>query len=274
LNFFKLFQIPLLDGRPFAANDREEAPRVALVNRTLALRLAPSGKVIGQSVRIGSTATAPVYQVVGVVANTRWWGTTLAPLNEIYTPLAQDRASFGFVIVQSELDTDSLTRTIRTAFNAVLPGAAMPAARSAMTLDEMVARSIAGPRFSATLAGSFSAMAMILAVIGLFGLVAYSVSQRRHELGIRAALGAPPGVLIVACMRSAMILTAIGIAVGLSIGAYLTRFIESQLYAISRLDVRTFVGAAILMMIAAGVAAYWPASRAAYADPMKALRHE
>ena len=85
---------------------------MAIVNRTLAQRRASSGNVIGQSVRIGSTATDPVYQIVGVVADTRWWGTTVAPLNEIYRPLEQGRASYGFVIVQSQLDTTALTRAI------------------------------------------------------------------------------------------------------------------------------------------------------------------
>jgi putative ABC transport system permease protein len=274
VNFFKLFQIPLLYGRPFATTDGAQAPRVAIVNRTLARKLSPSGNVIAQSFRVGSPATAPVYEVVGVVEDTRWWGTTLAPLNEIYVPFEQDRASFGFVIVESQLGTAALTRVIRASFNAALPGAALPAARRAITLDEMIGRSIAGPRFNAMLVGSFSAMAMLLAVIGLFGLVAYSVSQRRRELALRVALGARSADLVATSMRSAMVLTTIGIVVGLSIAVYLMRFVERQLYAIDPLDVPTFAGAAILMMVTAGVAAYYPARRAAHADPMTALRHE
>jgi putative ABC transport system permease protein len=274
MNFFKLFEIPLLYGRPFATTDSAQAPRVAIVNRTLARRLSPSGNAVGQSFRVGSPATAPTYEVVGVVEDTRWWGTTLAPLNEIYIPLEQDRASFGFVIVESQLDTAALTKAIRASFNAILPGAALPAARRAMTLDEMVGRSIAGPRFNATLVGSFSVMAMVLAVIGLFGLVAYSVSQRRRELALRAALGARSADLVAESMRSAVVLTATGIVAGLSIAVYLMQFIERQLYAIDPLEVPTFAGAAILMIITAGVAAYWPARRAANADPMTALRYE
>jgi len=195
-------------------------------------------------------------------------------LNEIYIPFEQDRAWFGFVIVESQLDITALTKSIRASFNAVLPGAALPAARRAITLDQMIGRSIAGPRFNATLVGSFSAMAMILAVIGLFGLVAYSVSQRRRELALRVALGANSADLVATSMRSAMVLTTIGIVVGLSIAVYLMRFVERQLYAIDPLDVPTFAGAAILMIVTAGVAAYCPARRAAHADPMTALRYE
>jgi putative ABC transport system permease protein len=269
--FPNFLQIPVVEGRAFDAGDRADAPRVAMINRTLARRLG-SGSTVGQSIRVGNGATAPVYQIVGVIADTRWWGTTLAPLNEVYIPFEQDRALFGFVLVQSDLDMTSITRAIRTAFHAVLPGAALPAARMAVPLDEMVGRSVAGPRFNAMLAGAFSALTTILAVIGLFGLVGYSVSQRRQELGIRAALGASPRDLIAVTMRSALVLTAIGILTGLSIGLYLTRFVESQLYAVERLDARTFAGAAILMMLAAGLASYWPARRAAHADPMRALR--
>ena len=272
--FIELLRIPVREGRAFAASDRGEASRVALVNQTLARRLAPSGSVIGQSVRVGNSATAPTYQVVGVLADTRWWGTTLAPLNEVYIPLDQDRASFGFLIVHSALDITSLTRTMKTAFGNALPDAPLPAGLPAIPLDDMVGRSIAGLRFTATLASGFSAMAMLLAVFGLFGLVAYSVSQRHHELGIRAALGARPADLILTTIRSALLLTAAGIGLGVVAGTNLTAFIESQLYAVDRLDVGTFAGAALVMMLAACLGAYLPAHRAAHMNPMKSLRHQ
>jgi predicted permease len=273
-NFLQLMQIPLIRGRPFDATDAAEAPRVAIVNQTLARRLAPSGTVLGQSIRMGSSTTAPLYQIVGVVADTRWIGTSLDVSNEVYTPFAQDRASFGFLVVHSQLDTMTLTKAIRAEIHAVMPDVALPAERRAITLDELIGRSVAAPRFSATLAGAFSVMAFVLAVIGLFGLVMYSMSQRRQELGIRAALGARPGELIVTSMRSAIALTGIGIIVGLAVGAYLTRFVESQLYAIEPLDVPTFVGAAFVMLSAAALAAYVPAWRAVRSDPMASLRYE
>ena len=274
MNFFNVFEIPMLYGRPFATSDSAQAPRVAIVNRSLARKLMPSGNVIGQSFRVGGTATAPMYEVVGVVEDTRGWGTTLAPSNEIYIPLDQARASFGFVIVESQLDAAALTKAIRASFNANFPRAALPAARRAITLDEMVGRSITAPRFNATLVGSFSVIAMVLAVIGLFGLVAYSVSQRRRELALRAALGARSADLVAESMRSAVVLTGIGIVAGLSTAVYLMQFVERQLYAVEPLEVPTFAGAAILMIFTAGGAAYWPARRAANSDPMTALRYQ
>jgi ABC-type antimicrobial peptide transport system permease subunit len=217
---------------------------------------------------------SPTFQIVGIVGDTRWWGTTVAPLNEVYLPFAQDRASFGFVIVRSDLDTVAVTRAIKGAFAVVLPGAALPASRRAVTMDDLIGQSIAGPRFNATLVSSFSALALALAVIGLFGLVACSVSQRRHELGIRSALGARPMDLIAMMMRSALTLTAIGIVIGLIACRYLTRFIESQLYGVTQSDAAMLGPVAMLMILAAGLAAYWPARRAALDDPMKALRHQ
>jgi putative ABC transport system permease protein len=134
--------------------------------------------------------------------------------------------------------------------------------------------SVAGPRFSAILISAFSGMALLLAAIGLFGLVAYSVSQRLKEFGIRAALGAPAGSLAVKAMGSAFVLTVAGILTGLAVSIYLTRFVESQLYGIDQFDLPTFLGAGAVMLVASGVAAYLPARRAAQVDPMTALRYE
>lgn len=271
--FFALFQMPIRQGRAFTIADAGAAPRVAIVNRTLARTLGSPETVVGQRVRIGGT-NADAYEIVGVVDDTRWWGTTIAPLNEVYTPIEQDRASFGFVVIESPLDAIAATSAIKAAFHAALPGAALPASRQAIALQTMIDRSIAAPRFNATLVGAFSGMAIILAVIGLFGLVAYSVSHRRRDLAVRTALGARPALLIAASMRWAMMLAAIGIATGLAAGVALRRVIETQLYAVQGLDLLAYAGAAILMIATAAVAAYYPASRAVHADPMTALRED
>jgi putative ABC transport system permease protein len=273
-NFFQLLQMPLLQGRPFDARDGAESPRVAIVNENLARRLAPNVSVLGQSIRVGRATPAPLYQIIGVVADTRSFGTTLDVLNEVYTPFAQDRASFAWLVVHSSLDTLALTKVIRSEMQTVMPNAALRPSERAISLDEMVGRSVAAQRFSATLIGAFSALAFALAVIGLFGLVMYSMSERRRELGIRAALGAVPADLIAAGMRSAIALTGLGIVIGLAAGAYVTRFVESQLYAIEPLDLPTFAAAAFVMLAAAAVAAYVPAQRAIRNDPIAALRYE
>jgi putative ABC transport system permease protein len=240
----------------------------------LARRLEPSGDVVGRSIRVGSAADSPLVQIVGVIADSRWWGMTLDPLNEVYVPLDQHSGSYGFLIVHSTLGIAELTATIKRTFYAALPGAAVLAERQAVPLEDMIAGSVAGPRFSATLISAFSAAALLLAAIGLFGMVAYSVTQRRRELGVRVALGAQPGDLIMTTIRSAITLTSVGVACGLAAGAYLTRLVKSQLYAIEPLDPPTFIVAAAVMLLTAAIAAYLPARRAARADPMQSLRYE
>lgn len=274
LRFFTQFQLPLLLGRSFAASDVDEAPRVAMINRTLARKLGSLETLVGQTVRMGSAATAPSYQIVGIVEDTRWWGTTTAPLNEVYTPLAQDRAAFGFVTVESTLDQQVLTRSIKAAFDSAWPGAALPPSRQAVPLRELVRRSVAGPRFNATLLGAFSVTAATLAVMGLFGLVAYSVSLRRRELAVRSALGAPPAALIKASIRWAMLLATVGAGLGLVAGAGLRRVIASELHAVETSDGAVFAVTVLLMIVTAGLATYYPASRAVRANPIAALRDD
>jgi len=272
--YFQLLQVRLIQGRQFSPADRADAPLVALVNQTLARRLEPLGNVVGRSIRIGNAANSPVVDIVGVIADTRWWGMTLDPLNELYVPLDQHSASFGFLIVHSPLGVAEVTAAIKRTFYAALPGAALQPEWQAVPLDDMITRSVAGPRFTATLISAFSAAALMLAAVGLFGAVAYSVTQRRRELGVRVALGARPGDLMITTMRSAVTLTAVGIASGLAAGAFMTRFVKSQLYAIDPLDPLTFTIAAAIMLTTAAVAAYLPARRAALADPMQSLRDE
>lgn len=275
-NVFQLLQMPLLQGRIFTAADSPTSPGVAIVNETLARKLARDGDVLGRTVHVeGGSSALPAYQIVGVVADARSTGTTVDVWNEIYIPLSQSRAEFASLIVRSPLGSGTLAKVLRQEIRAVFPELPEnPLLLPATTMEDVLAQSVAGPRFSATLVTSFSAMALLLAAIGLFGLVAYAVSQRQQELGIRAALGARPWHLVVTITRSAVVLTAGGVGLGLATGAYLTRFVESQLYAIEPLDVPTFVGAALLMLVVAGVAAYVPARHAARTDPMTALRYE
>jgi putative ABC transport system permease protein len=163
---------------------------------------------------------------------------------------------------------------LRKEIRAVAPQAPDDPVLRATAIEDMVSRSLAGPRFSATLFSAFSANALLLAAIGVFGLVSYSVSQRRSEYGIRAALGAHAGNLITMTMRSAVLLIAIGVALGIVAAVYLAQFVETQLYGIEPLDVPTFVGAVGVMAAVALVASYLPARRAARVDPLVALRYE
>jgi predicted permease len=273
-NFFDVLEIPLAAGRFFTRADGPDAARVALVNRTLARRLAADGDVVGRSIRVGRSSDAPLRRIVGVVADARASGTSLETRSEVYVPYEQNPSMFAYLIVQSRLEAAALTSAIRREIRSVLPNLPLRSEAAVLPMSELLRRALAPARFSATLLGSFAALALLLSVVGVFGLVAYSTSERRRELGIRAALGARPRDLVATCMRSAVGSSVAGIAFGLVAAAYLTRFVESQLYAIGRFDPTSFGGAAALLLLAASLAAFLPARRSVTVDPIAALREE
>ena len=134
-HYFTLLDIPTQRGRQFTVADGATAPRVAIVNQTFATRLAPGGEVLGRRIRIGNTDAALDYEIVGVVSDTRWWGMTTGALEEVYVPLAQGRASFGYLVVQSSLPPGALTDVLRREFFAAFPGGLLPADRPATPLE-------------------------------------------------------------------------------------------------------------------------------------------
>jgi len=272
-DYFRLLQVPLVNGRLFTSADGPQSRGVAIVNETLAIKLASRGNVLGRRV-LTRQASLPDYEIIGVVADARSSGASTEVWDEIYIPQAQSKTHYGFLIVQSGLDSAALHAMLREEVGAWAPAMPDMPWQRPTPLEDFMSRALAGPRFSATLTSAFSGMALLLAAIGVFGLVAYSVSQRLKEYGIRAALGARPRDLAATAMGSAVLLTAAGIAIGLAASMYLTRFVESQLYGIEALDPLTFLGAGTLMLGAAGMAAYLAARRATHVDPMTALRYE
>jgi putative ABC transport system permease protein len=269
-NYHELLHIPLKQGRLFTAADRENSPGVAIVNQTLARRLG--GAVLGRTVRIGRRPAT--FEIVGVVADARSTGENAEILNEIYVPYQQRASNFGFLVIQSPLGAGQLTPHLRRQIRLAAPELPLMDTKSAQALTDLVRQSLAGPRFSATLASAFSAISMLLAAMGVFGLVSYAVAQRKHEFGIRIAIGARPSQLVAIATRSAIALTLVGVTSGLLIASYFTRFVENQLYAVAPLDRPTFIGAALLMLVVAGLAAGIPARRVLRTNPMTALRHE
>jgi len=271
-NYHQLLRIPLRRGRTFTALDGQRSTPVALVNETLARSLDSNGNVLGRIVRLGRAESARPYEIVGVVADTRSNGTDLDIMNEVHVPYTQRGSSFGFLIVQSDQSSGQLTRLLRSEVRAAAPALPLLETKTAMTMTELIRRSLAEQRFSAALATAFSAIAMLLAAMGVFGLVSYAISQRRQEFGIRSALGARPRDLAVTAMQSALVLTALGVGAGLGVAAFLTRFIATQLYAVQPLDAPTFIAAGFLMLVIAGLAAAIPARQALHIDPMTTLR--
>lgn len=271
-NYFRVLQMPIVQGRLFAPAGQFNGGRVAIVNRTLARRLASDGDVVGRIIERGSGDARSQYQIVGVVADARSSGATTEVWNEMYVPPTGGVSLFGYLVVQSPLDAGVIDRLLREQIHAWEPSLPdMPWLR-AERIEDLMSASVAGPRFAATLSSAFSALALLLAATGVFGLVSYSVSQRLREFGIRAALGAQPGDLLSAALRSAVISTAAGVGAGLAATIFLVRFVESQLYAIEALDLPTFAAAGALMLSVAILSAYLPARRAARVNPAVTLR--
>jgi putative ABC transport system permease protein len=269
---FEALRVPVRQGRSFGGADIVNAPRVAIVNEALARRLSPDGNVIGRTVRAGRAPRQMSYEIVGVVADVRSMGTKIDVRNEFYVPFAQATYDYGFVVLRTSLPSAQVAELMRTEMRAIAPEEPVMRWLQPQTMESLLRASVAGPRFSAALVTTLSATALVLAAMGVFGLVAYSVSRRMKELGIRAALGAQPKDLALTTMRSALALTMSGVVIGLGFAAYAARFVEKQLYAVSPLDLTTFVGAAVVMAIVAAVAATIPARLAARADPATALR--
>jgi putative ABC transport system permease protein len=272
-DYLRVLGIPVSGGRMFSAADGAAPVGAAIVNQTFARKLG--GDVIGRRLRIES-GQAPLsgYEIVGVVGDARSSGDTTGIWDEIYIPLAQANPSILFIVVESTLDARTLDGAIRRELRSALPERVDDPIVTLTSMEALVGASLARPRFSATLIGAFSANALLLAAIGVFSLITYSVAQRQPEFGLRAALGADSRRLLFMVLNSTAALVGVGMGTGLVGALYATRLVASQLYGVDPLDVPTFVGSTMLMTLGAGVAAYLPARRASRVDPMVALRGE
>jgi putative ABC transport system permease protein len=271
-DYFEIFEMPLVAGRAFS----REGPSpvgAAIVNETAARKLG--GDVLGRRIKIdGAVASLPAYEIVGIIADARSSGTTTNVRDEVYIPLGQSNPSILYVIVASTVDPVTLDPVIRRELRAVLPDRVDDPMVRLTAMETVIDQALARPRFSATLISVYSAAALVLAAIGIFALIAYSVTERRPELGLRAALGADSRRLLLMILNSTFCLVAVGIGLGLVVAIYLSRFVASQLYGVDALDLPTLVVAAGVMLAVAAAAAFIPACRAALVDPTIALRCE
>jgi putative ABC transport system permease protein len=270
--YFQVMGIPLLQGRTFSTADRGAAPPVAVVNEAFAQLLSPEGTVLGQTIFVEDNEGAELpREIVGVVANTRTHGRSTVTRESIYLPFEQQANRSFFVLLHSRSGLDALAPLLREQVRLVDP--AQPV-REVQAYDDLLWESVSTQRFRATLLGVFSAQALLVAVVGLFGLVSYSLAQRTPEFGVRLAVGADGRDLVRLLLRQGATLAAAGIALGAGASLFATRLLESQLYELSPGDPLTLAAAAGLLGLAALAACYLPARRAARIDPIEALRHE
>ena len=271
--WFDAMGIPLLRGRLMERSDDEKAPRVVVVNEAFAKRFFPNGEAIGKRIRLGKlTAEFPWATIVGVVGDVHGFALEEPPQPTMYWPVAQIRATPSLaIVVRTQGDPAALASAVRDAIAQV--DQAQPI-YDMQTLDQLVAKSLDQRRFTLTLMLLFGVIALVLSAIGIYGVMAFAVTQRTQEIGIRMALGASAMDVLKMVVGSGMVLALIGVAVGL-IGAFgVTRLMASLLFGVSPTDLVTFGLVTLGLLIVALLACYIPARRATKVDPLVALRYE
>jgi len=266
-NYFQTLQIPLINGRDFAEQDRTEAPKVVIVNQTLANRFWPAANPLGHQVHIwGEWRT-----VVGVAQDIKYHRMNEDPRSFIYLPQLQADGTDANILVRAALPTAAVIADVRAAAKSLDPKV-QPMETD--DLDGLLHVSLFANRIAATLASVLGALGMLLAGLGIYGVLSYSVSQRLREIGIRLALGAQTKDVLRLVVGHGLRLALLGAAVGALVSVMARRGISSLLFGISATDPVTFVVVLCVVTLAAAFAAYIPARRAMRVDPMTALRHE
>ena len=270
--YFSTMGIRLLEGRDFSEADGRDAPPVALVNDRFARHYFGNQSAVGRRFGAGrNPGTKPSITIVGVIENTKYVNLREPVERQVYLPQRQRDATGVVVYVRSAIPPEALFATIR----GVVAGqdAAVPVFEL-RTVAAQMDQSLIRERLVASLSAAFGALATVLAVVGLYGVMAYSVTRRGREIAIRMALGAERASVLWLVMKEVLVLVAAGTAVGLPAAWALARLVEAQLYGVAGRDPLTVAGATATLVLAALAAGYLPARRAAGVDPMRALRDE
>jgi putative ABC transport system permease protein len=273
-NYFRAMGVPVLQGRAYTDRDTTNSPLVMIVNQKLADEEFSGENPIGKRITFGNTDDnqQPVwFEIVGVVANVRSLELREEPVGEVYFAALQDYWPAMSLVVRSSVDSPNLSASVRQIVNEV--DKSVPVS-NAQLMDHVVSASIAQPRFNLFLLGLFSTVAMLLSAAGIYGITAYSVTQRTHELGIRIALGAQVSDVLKMILGEGMAVIGIGLAIGLAAAFALVRLLRSFLFGVGEKDPFTFVAITVLLLFVALLACYIPARRATKVDPLEALRYE
>ncbi|MGA8090651.1 MAG: ABC transporter permease [Terracidiphilus sp.] len=266
-HWFEIMRVPLRTGRTFTSADNATAPPVVIVNETFARQFWPGRSVVGKKIVIGRRPQAAL--VVAVAADVKNQGLEKQSQPQLYLPFPQLPWSDMNLLVRTEVPPETAISTIRAQIAAVDSNQPVDEIRTA---DDLIGTSRAQPRFTMLLVGGFSATAFLLAIVGVYGVLSYSVGQRRQEFGIRLALGAHRSDILRIVMRQGMFLAAGGIVAGLCAALALTRFLEHVLYKTGSHDLATFFLAPIVFLLVAALASYLPARRAMKLEPVDILK--
>jgi putative ABC transport system permease protein len=285
-DYLQTMGVRLVSGRWFKTTDDATAPPVIIVNRSVVRRLFNNENPVGQLVHLDGRMELPPQEIIGVVEDMRQSRLEAEPTPQMFmdyrqvlalaesrkmpTP-AQERLAFGFLsfFVRTDRDPATLMPTVRGLVNRVDSATGIDVM---LPMEQLVASSLTRQRFYAILLGIFAAIAAVLGAVGVYGVLAYAVSQRKQEIGIRMALGAERGAVLGLILRRGMVLTTIGITLGLVAAAALNRYLAGMLFDLTPLDPATYAAVALLFAAVALGASYLPARRATQVDPTVALR--
>jgi putative ABC transport system permease protein len=275
--YFSTVRLKLLRGRDFTERDREESPPVAVINDAMARRRWPGEDPIGKRISFALAHDTPgVFQtIVGVVKDARQADWTSPPDDEIYLPYLQRPNAFGLsyltFVIRTRTNPESLIGSVRRQISTVDKGLPVSQVR---TMEQVIADKLWRSRLSTLLLGLFAAIALVLAGVGIYGVISYSVRRRTQEIGIRMALGAKQWDVVRLTLIEGMGPVLAGAAIGVVIALVTTRLMKTLLYQVTTTDPATFGLVTAVLIVVAGLANYIPARRAARVDPLVALRHE
>lgn len=268
--YFSAMDITVLDGRSFAVTDRADGPQVVVINETLARMLWPEGEAVGRRLRYSPTGEGEM-EVVGVVADGRYVSIAEPQRAAVYRPLAQARRRSMELIVETAGSPGDMTAAVRSAVTAVDP---LVPVHNVRTISEHLTSALWMFRLGAGLGAALGGLALVLATAGLYGVMTFSVNQRRHEIGLRMALGARASQVVRVVLRQALRMVGLGIAAGVVVALLIGGSLRAMLVGVEPLDPVTFIGVIVILLGVAMLASVLPARSALRADPVKALRAE
>jgi predicted permease len=268
-DYFQVLQTPLLSGRSFTEGDEDGKPLVGIIDESTARKYWPTQDPVGRRVRFGKDPTTPWTTIVGIVKDIKSDGLDIDGIPHIYVSTYQDPLPLLSVVLRTSLPANLLEPRIRREIQSINPG--LPIS-NVLSMNDVLDRSLASRRFSAGLLGGFAGLAVLLASIGIYGLLAYMVGQRSHEIGIRMALGARRGGVLKLFLQKGIVLAGLGILAGMVVSASTASLMGSLLYGVRPHDPAVFAIVPVLLFAVVVLASYLPARRATKVDPMIALR--
>jgi putative ABC transport system permease protein len=269
--YFKVLGIPLLRGRQFSDLEQREAKRVILINEALARKYFADEDPIGRRLDVAMFENPTPAEIIGVVGNVRYDSLIDEAPPAVYFPHPDLAYPFMTLVMRTDGEPTSIAPAVQREIRAIDPNQPVSDVR---TMNQVMSEWVSRSRFNTLLLGLFAALATLLSAVGIFGVMNYSVALRTREIGLRLAVGAQPRQVLLLILRQGLLLTIVGVVLGLAAAFALTRLLSGLLFGVTAVDATTFTTISVLLVIVSLLACYLPARRAMRIDPLRALRYE